>query len=48
MSLLQVYDSISFEYGELSEPLYHTELNPTEPATYFNNDIWRYKMYSNS
>ncbi|TVP39345.1 hypothetical protein NARC_160058 [Candidatus Nitrosocosmicus arcticus] len=27
-----------------TEPLYHTGLNPTEPATYFGNDIGRYKM----
>ncbi len=26
------------------EPLYHMGLNPTEPATYFSNDIGSYKM----
>ncbi|MDQ3084465.1 MAG: hypothetical protein M3Q77_06580 [Thermoproteota archaeon] len=24
--------------GRLTEPLYHTELNPTEPVTYFSNE----------
>ena len=32
-------ESMSMGFIRVPEPLYHTELNPTEPDIYFSNDV---------